>query len=88
MWGNVYDISDPDLLVLDSFEDGYRREILSIHPHEDGGQPLDVLVYIAAIEDNVPRPSAEYRRLIIDGAKHWKLPVTYLALLETIEAVE
>ncbi len=86
VWGIVYEISDPDLLILDSFEDGYRREVLSIYPLKDGGQPLDVLVYIAAIEDNVPRPSVEYRRLIIDGAKHWNLPATYLALLEAIEA--
>ena len=35
-WGIVYDISDSDLLILDSFEDGYRREILSVYPLEGG----------------------------------------------------
>ena len=34
---------------------------------------------------NVPRPNAEYRRLIIEGAKHWNLPASYLALLEAIQ---
>lgn len=86
VWGIVYDISDSDLAILDSFEDGYRRENLSVCPIEAGAPPLiDVLVYVAAIENNVPRPSAEYRRLIIEGAKHWNLPAPYLAGLETIQ---
>ncbi len=85
VWGSVYDISDADLLILDSFEDGYRREVLSVYPLEDGESPFDALVYIAAVEDNVPRPNAEYRRLIIEGAKHWNLPAPYLAVLEAIQ---
>jgi gamma-glutamylcyclotransferase (GGCT)/AIG2-like uncharacterized protein YtfP len=85
VWGIVYDIRDEDLLILDGFEDGYRREILSVYPTENGKAPLDALVYVAAIEEDVPRPNAEYRRLIIEGAAHWKLPASYLALLEAIQ---
>jgi gamma-glutamylcyclotransferase len=85
VWGIVYDVCDKDLVILDGFEDGYRREILSVHPCDNGRQPLAALVYIAAIEENVPRPNAEYRRLIIEGAKHWQLPPLYLALLEAIQ---
>jgi gamma-glutamylcyclotransferase len=85
VWGIVYDITDEDLLILDGFEDGYRREILQVHPSEEGKPPLGALVYVAALEENVPRPNAEYRRLIVDGAKHWNLPVAYLTLLEAIQ---
>ena len=85
VWGIVYDISDRDLLILDGFEDGYRREKLSVYPAENGELPLDALVYVAAIEENVPRPNAEYRRLIIEGAAYWKLPASYLAILEAIQ---
>jgi gamma-glutamylcyclotransferase len=85
VWGIVYDISDEDLLVLDGFEDGYRREILRVYSSEYGRPPLDTLVYVATLEENVPRPNAEYRRLIVEGAKHWNLPATYLALLEAIQ---
>jgi gamma-glutamylcyclotransferase len=85
VWGIVYDITEQDLLVLDGFEDGYRREILPVYPSEDGGPPLNALVYVAALENNVPRPNAEYRRLIVEGARHWKLPPAYLALLEAIQ---
>jgi gamma-glutamylcyclotransferase len=85
VWGIIYEVSDADLTILDSFEDGYRREILSFHPVADGTPPLDALVYVADIEQNVPRPNPEYRRLIIEGAKHWQLPESYVALLEALQ---
>jgi gamma-glutamylcyclotransferase (GGCT)/AIG2-like uncharacterized protein YtfP len=85
VWGIIYEVSEADLTVLDAFEDGYRREILSLCPLEDGKTPLHALVYVADIEQNVPRPNAEYRRLIVEGAKHWKLPESYVALLEAIQ---
>jgi gamma-glutamylcyclotransferase len=85
VWGIVYDTSDADLLILDGFEDGYRREILPVYPFEEGKPPLEALVYVAAVEENVPHPNTEYRRLIVEGARHWKLPATYLALLEAIQ---
>ena len=85
VWGIVYDITHEDLLILYGFEDGYRREILPVHPLEESKPPLDALVYVAPVEANVPRPNAEYRRLIVEGATHWKLPAAYLALLEAIQ---
>jgi gamma-glutamylcyclotransferase (GGCT)/AIG2-like uncharacterized protein YtfP len=88
VWGIVYDISDADLLILDSFEDGYRREKLSIELIGNSSEVLNALVYIAAIEKNVPPPNAEYRRLIVEGARHWNLPHAYVTLLEAIEPAE
>jgi gamma-glutamylcyclotransferase (GGCT)/AIG2-like uncharacterized protein YtfP len=88
VWGVVYDVSDTDLAVLDNFEDGYRREILPVFALGDGAQPLRALVYIAQIEKNVPPPSAEYKRLMIEGGKHWKLPANYLAALEALDTDE
>jgi len=88
VWGIVYDVNDPDLTILDSFEDGYRREILSLQPIEDGKPPLQALVYVADIEHNVPRPNGEYRRLMLEGAKHWQLPAFYQTLLEAIQVTD
>jgi hypothetical protein len=85
VWGVVYDICDEDLVILDGFEDGYRRETLPIVARENSRQPIGALVYVANIEENVPRPNIEYRRLIIEGAKHWQLPASYVALLEAIQ---
>lgn len=85
VWGAVYEVSDADLSVMDRFEDGYRREILTVYPIGNGNRAISALVYVADIEKNVPLPSAEYKRLILEGAKHWQLPQSYLAILEAIE---
>ena len=81
--GIVYDVNEADS-PLDSFEDGYRREPMPVYALGDGPQPLVVLIYVAEIETSVPRSNAEYLSLILEGARHWKLPATYLALLMVI----
>jgi len=88
VWGAVYDVSEADLKILDGFEDGYRREILPVFALGNGTRPLPALVYVAEIESQVPLPNAEYKRLILEGAKHWKLPASYIALIETIRAAQ
>ncbi|MGZ8425774.1 MAG: gamma-glutamylcyclotransferase family protein [Candidatus Binatia bacterium] len=85
VWGAVYDVSEADLDVMDGFEDGYHREFLSVYATDNGNVPLQVLVYVAAIESNVPLPNPQYKRLILEGARHWHMPSTYIAMLETIE---
>ena len=85
VWGAVYDVIDADLDIMDGFEDGYHREFLSVYPLDNGSHPLQVLVYVAAVEKNVPPPNPEYKRLILEGARHWHMPSTYIAMLETIE---
>lgn len=87
VWGIVYEISQADLAILDGFEDGYRRKILPVYYGVGEERALEVLIYIAEIEKNVPLPNAEYKRLILEGARHWQLPAAYLAILETIETV-
>ena len=85
VWGIVYDVSDRDFLTLDGFEDGYRREKVFVYDRNDGLHPIEVLVYVAAREDDVPLPNPEYKRLILAGARHWRLPPDYCAMLEQIE---
>ena len=86
VWGIAYDVSDADLIVMDGFEDGYRRELLSLTPANNGATSITALVYVAEIETNVPLPNAEYKRVMVEGAKHWQLPAPYLAMLEGIKA--
>ena len=54
-------------------------------PPDNGNVPLQVLVYVAAIESNVPLPNPEYKRLILEGARHWNISADYIAMLETID---
>ena len=84
VWGIVYDLNDDDLNVLDSFEDGYRRERIFVVARGDGRHPFGALVYIAEKEDNAPLPNPEYKRLMVEGARHWQLPLEYAAMLESI----
>ena len=84
VWGIVYEVSEADLMVMDSFEDGYRRKFLSVSPVNDGASSISVLVYVAEIEVNVPLPNAEYKRMMLEGAEHWALPPAYLSMLATI----
>jgi gamma-glutamylcyclotransferase (GGCT)/AIG2-like uncharacterized protein YtfP len=84
VWGVVYDVSDADLVVMDGFEDGYRREFLPVNPADNGNAPTTVLVYVAEIETNVPLPNAEYKRVIVEGARQWQLPPAYLTMLESL----
>jgi gamma-glutamylcyclotransferase len=88
VWGTVYDVHDADLIILDAFEDGYRREILPVFAFGNGKEPLNTVVYVAEIESNVPLPNVEYKQLIVDGAKHWNLPASYLLMLESIQAAK
>jgi hypothetical protein len=52
----------------------------------DGQSSVEVLIYIAEKEDNVPLPSSQYRQLIIAGAKYWNIPEIYLLMLEQLQA--
>ena len=87
VWGIVYDISEPDLTILDSFEDGYRRENVRVFGGGDSQRPVAALVYIAEKEEPVPLPNREYKRLMVEGAKHWNIPESYRLMLEKIQAL-
>ena len=86
VWGIVYDVSEQDLTILDGFEDGYRREKAFVLALGDAQTSVEALVYIADREHNVPLPNPEYKRLIVDGARHWNIPEFYCSMLETIQA--
>jgi hypothetical protein len=58
-------------------------------------KPLAVMTYITNLEGNPPPerrdrkvPSNEYKRRLVDGAKHWHLPDTYVKQLEAVGTVE
>jgi len=87
VWGIVYDVSEPDLTILDGYEDGYQREMLVVRSSSDSQDPVEALVYIAQKEDTVPLPNPEYKRLIIDGARHWNIPESYCSMLEQIQTM-
>ncbi len=54
--------------------------------HTDGKKnPVLVSLYFAEKQKNPPLPSADYKQLIVEGAKHWQLPQEYIEGLEQIK---
>ena len=92
VWGVVYELADLDVGKLDvseGFKPGReknsydRRECLVFLDGEDQ-RPLTVSTYFGVVQPNPPRPNAEYKDLILTGAKYWQLPETYVRKLEQI----
>ena len=93
VWGVVYEIADLDVGKLDAsegFRPGrdknsyYRRECLVFLDGEDQ-RPLTVSAYFGDPQPKPPLPNAEYKNLILAGARHWHLPKEYIRELELIE---
>ena len=95
VWGVVYQIEEIDMDRLDASE-GYRpsrprntnsyvREEQTVHENGDQTAPLLAAVYFANKQNDPPLPSAEYKRLIVEGAKSWHLPEDYVSALESIQ---
>ena len=99
VWGVVYLLEDRDLSALDAAE-GYqagrdpdrnayiRKDHIRVAAENDVKQALRVSIYFAVKRPNPPRPSEAYMRHIIDGAKFWKLPLTYIEELQRIPTLQ
>lgn len=93
VWGVVYEITDLDVGKLDSSEgywpgrvkNSYWRRECVVCVEEDEGRPLTVWAYFAEPQQNPPLPNAEYKELILSGARHWHLPEKYVRELEQIK---
>ncbi len=99
VWGVIYLLEDRDLSALDAAE-GYqpdreearnayiRHNSYRVAAENDSKQTMKVAIYIAVKVPGPPRPSEAYMRQIIDGAKFWKLPLTYVEELQRIPTLE
>lgn len=93
VWGVIYQIDEKEFGRLDAAEDivpgraqnGYTRRQCYVYEGGEEERPLLVSLYFAEKQKNPPLPSAEYRRLIVGGAKSWKLPEDYIEELEQIK---
>ena len=90
--GVVYTVSKEDLLQLDQFESlgtQYSREWGYVDIQQSNGCRLsgEKVFYYLAISDGTQhhRPSPEYKRCLVEGAKEHGLSEPYVALLEKIE---
>ncbi len=95
VWGVLYEIDERDFVVLDDAEDfvagraqnGYTRRENNVYINGED-TPLLVWVYFAEKEDNPPLPNSEYKKLMVEGARHWQLPDKYIEQLEQIKVAD
>ena len=84
MWGVVWTFPEPAWALLDACEPGYaRREIEAVC----GGARLRAQTYLATEPADDPLPvSAEYARLVLEGAREHGLPAQHLARIASLVA--
>jgi hypothetical protein len=94
VWGVVYELPCKEVKDLDKDEDyrpgkpydqsEYTREDHYVWQEGDAKQPLLVALYRGHPQLDPSFPSDDYKELIVNGAKHWKLPAEYIRQLESI----
>lgn len=94
VWGVVFRIDEIDIGNLDMREgyqpgrkaNSYTRTEYHVLEEDHKDKPLAVWTYIVTKKETPhPRPHPDYKKLIVDGAKHWHLPSKYIRELEAIE---
>ena len=96
VWGAVFQIDETEIGALDKSEgyrpgrlrtdNAYERSELHVERAGDVEKPLAVWTYTVVTKlDSNPRPSQDYKQLILDGARMWRLPALYIQQLEAIE---
>ena len=95
VWGIVYQIDELEIGALDRNEgydpnrsahkNSYVRKEMRVLRDGDEAQPLTVWAYLGNQQTSAPLPSAAYKKVIVDAAKHWRLPTDYITNLERIE---
>jgi gamma-glutamylcyclotransferase (GGCT)/AIG2-like uncharacterized protein YtfP len=96
VWGVVYHIDELEVGRLDQgegFDPGspheiYERVELMVYDDDRDKSPLTIWTYRGtkqAERKKGNRPTAQYLKLIVEGAKHWRLPQEYVASLESVE---
>src|SRR5258706_9863699 len=93
VWGVVYELEECDFGPLDDFEgyvpggvnNAYERVELRVLRDGDEAQPVAAWIYVVSAKLEQPQvPNPEYKRLMTEGARHWRLPPSYIALLDAI----
>lgn len=80
VYGVCYELDEEGLEMLDQFEKGYERRIVSVCAENGGPVIAAAYAYIAKFPpaDSAPGPSAEYRALVQAAAHAWRLPPDYI----------
>lgn len=75
--GVCFEIDEEDFDILNKCEGGYDRRNITVTTTE--GRETKAVTYISNSIDNDWLPSSEYKSLVLNGAKYWKLDASYIS---------
>lgn len=87
--GALFEINENEKPILDKAESlgsGYNEKLVSVQ--NDLGEVFEALIYCAMRIDPSLKPFSWYLHHVIVGAKETKLPVDYLAIIQSVECIE
>ena len=87
--GALFEINRDEKSTLDQAESlgvGYDEKIVSVQ--SNSGEVFEAFMYYAIKIDPALKPYSWYLNHVIIGAKEIKVPLNYLAVIESIECVE
>lgn len=77
VYGVCYEIDDDDFELLRKYERGYCRR--NIEVSDIDGKSTKAVTYISDSIDNSLLATSEYKRIVLKGARHWRLKETYIS---------
>jgi hypothetical protein len=87
--GALFEINENEKCILDKAEslgDGYGEKTVLVQ--NESGQSFEALIYYAIKIDASLKPYAWYLNHVIVGAKEIKVPLDYLAIIESVQYIE
>ena len=87
--GVLFEINVNEKVILDRAESlgtGYNEKIVFVQ--SKSGETFEALIYCAIKIDDSLKPYSWYLNHVIVGAKETKLPMEYLAVIESVECIE
>lgn len=89
LWGVLWMVSEAHLVALDRHEGvargQYRRTVVGVETLT--GDPAQAFAYVICEPAGEGPTTAEYRALLLEGAREHQIPARYLRLLESIAVV-
>ncbi|CAN5303791.1 hypothetical protein BH18ACT5_BH18ACT5_00290 [soil metagenome] len=85
VWGAVFEVSTAELKAITAHEDSDgRKPIKDVKAVDRSGNKYPVAVFAHPGDGERHRPSADYMRQVVSGARHWHLPTGWVAGLEDL----
>lgn len=78
-WGVIFDVTKSDLDIIDV------KEGVGSKAYRQFNLPDAMITYEVVKKENFVKPHADYVDLIIDGARHYGLPQTWIDYLESFK---